>query len=561
MRRSHVFGALAVGFASAAKLDFLESGKVHEAQARVALQTELSVASSQQQSFTEASDRLEEILHSMSTMYKSLPKGEDGKLNHQAVRYALHRYFVRRHGWYVRGLAPQYQLKDGVVVLSHNGSSMEEWVPSYLMDNLEQMTGEPNMDLAQLSALAATVQDLIWMEATERLGTAYAMYNLGRMSRVTREEADSLIRTYYIAFLNSWEFMASTRDEAEANVGGFINDYDGWSVAKKWLADLSTASLRPGGDDRFLFEGVARLVSKIGEEYYFLNDKECEDLKDTLHKLEGRPGRVRLSAFYHKSMYSHWEFSEKRSYLRRLGVLDESDPRHPSVIIANYVMARPNCLEASNLYAICCRNECEDLMGSLERRIEGSTASPTDIIAHVANLPSVSVQAPRQLDPMMLVRLGQIAEKHGGEVPLHGRLFAQWMHHAYPLECPYPHERGTASPLTRSEWIAETGSTTQATLAEKHVHISNDLCQISAQGGVLCREEDTHALPWSENEELLSDPEPGQGSGKGAMLATSFVGAVLLGVCALGWVFLHNTRRRRMAMGSESGQTYRDPLE
>ena len=32
-----------------------------------------------------------------------------------------------------------------------------------------------------------------------------------------------------------------------------------------------------------------------------------------------------------------------------LGALDETDKEHPMVIIPNYVMARPNCLEATSL--------------------------------------------------------------------------------------------------------------------------------------------------------------------------------------------------------------------
>ena len=31
-----------------------------------------------------------------------------------------------------------------------------------------------------------------------------------------------------------------------------------------------------------------------------------------------------------------------------------------------------------------------------------------------------------------------IADKHHGEVPLHGRLFSQWLHYVFPQECPYP---------------------------------------------------------------------------------------------------------------------------
>ena len=28
--------------------------------------------------------------------------------------------------------------------------------------------------------------------------------------------------------------------------------------------------------------------------------------------------------------------------------------------------------------------------------------------------------------------------RNGGEVPLHGLLFAQWLHYAFPNECPHP---------------------------------------------------------------------------------------------------------------------------
>ncbi len=40
------------------------------------------------------------------------------------------------------------------------------------------------------------------------------------------------------------------------------------------------------------------------------------------------------------------------------------------VIVPNYVGSRPQCLTASNYYALCCRNECEDLMGALEAEIK-----------------------------------------------------------------------------------------------------------------------------------------------------------------------------------------------
>ena len=45
--------------------------------------------------------RLESTLH---PMFLSHPKNEHGNLDHGAVRYALHKLFVQRHGWYIKGL-------------------------------------------------------------------------------------------------------------------------------------------------------------------------------------------------------------------------------------------------------------------------------------------------------------------------------------------------------------------------------------------------------------------------------------------------------------------------
>merc|ERR550537_1354143 len=95
---------------------------------------------------------------------------------------------------------------------------------------------------------------------------------------------------------------------------------------------------------------------------------------------------------------------------------------------------------ASNFYAVCCYNKCEDLMASIESKIGAPMADPYKIGEVVMALPSDTVEAPRTLSSSLLRRLNEVAVSNGGQVPLHGRLFAQWLHHAYPRECPYPHE-------------------------------------------------------------------------------------------------------------------------
>jgi len=51
-------------------------------------------------------DHFAEILESLQPTFLSLDKNEYGKLGHTAVRYALHRLFVARHGWFIDGLDP-----------------------------------------------------------------------------------------------------------------------------------------------------------------------------------------------------------------------------------------------------------------------------------------------------------------------------------------------------------------------------------------------------------------------------------------------------------------------
>merc|ERR1719203_1314050 len=203
------------------------------------------------------------------------------------------------------------------------------------------------------------------------------------------------------------------------------------------------------------FNSVVDIFERFGESYGKFQNLECHDMKNTLLELSDGSGRVRLSKFYEaafENRSSH--FSESPEYLRHQGVLDETDPKRPSVILTNYVYGRGNCLACSSLYSICCINECEALMAKLEKNIANPLAEPRAVAKYVAAMPSDTVSIPRNLSAIMLRRLDDIAGRHGGRIPLHGRLFAQWMHHAYPNECPYPHTSGSlAAPITPAEWL------------------------------------------------------------------------------------------------------------
>jgi len=169
----------------------------------------------------------------------------------------------------------------------------------------------------------------------------------------------------------------------------------------------------------------------------------------------GGAGRVRLSDFYGKALNDgKWQFSESASYLRELGALDESDPSNLRVIIPNYLSAPSNCVASSAYYSVCCLDECESILASLEEKIAAPHASPEVIIETVSTIASATVSSNRAIAPWLRTRLYEVAAHHGGYVPLHGRLFAQWLHYAYPRECQFPHVAGTINPQRPEDILA-----------------------------------------------------------------------------------------------------------
>jgi len=189
-------------------------------------------------------------------------------------------------------------------------------------------------------------------------------------------------------------------------------------------------------------------VDTISAQYGRWQDRECQDLKYQLIKAgDGGTGCVPLKKFYQSHVHGGaYQFSESPEYLRQLGALDETNPANPQVIVPNYINSQSNCLASSKYYSVCCIDECEEILGRFERSLRSPEATPSEIKA-LATTEAMEGVWSGSLPVKLFDRLNDIAQKHRGLVPLHGRLFAQWMHHAFPRECPYPHLAGTVNPL------------------------------------------------------------------------------------------------------------------
>jgi len=108
-----------------------------------------------------------------------------------------------------------------------------------------------------------------------------------------------------------------------------------------------------------------------------------------------------------------------------------------------------------------------------------------------------------KLDDSLRSQLQRIANTHSGKVPLHGRLFAQWLHYAFPRECPFPHMTGTAAartPMQFGESFAVSQDEVSKQLADDA--IKKDLGE-AVTGNASA--EQWQMSQWSEEEELLGD--------------------------------------------------------
>merc|ERR1719246_20465 len=377
---------------------------------------------------------------------------------------------------------------------------MRSRVPEYIQSLFEERLHGQGMSLHELAVFGATVSDFVHNDVVADVVDLYAVFGLSTTEPARNIDVDRVTKAYVLQLLDE-KTIKSTGEMRDAEAA-MTQDFPAWSDLKMWVHDArQTMSLqrsrRSLSDAEFTLDTVVEEVQELNDRLGAFQNFECRSIKAGLVDLEYKgSGRVLLSDFYREGLHGDHLFIEHADYLRKLGALDESDAFHPSVIIANYLAGQANCLTSTNFHSVCCFDECQGLMGNLERAIEAPAATAARIAELVAGLHSDTVDAPRNMSASLLSRLGEIADHHDGLVPLHGRLFAQWMHHAYPLECPYPHVAGTTSPLTPAEWMDESG-VDELALSEQERRLI-----ITKYKKQLPRAK-VQDLPWSAEEELV----------------------------------------------------------
>jgi len=445
-----------------------------------------------------AEERLARIEDYLRATFNAMPKNEDGKLEHAAVRYALHGYFVQRHGWYVRGLSDVGEGFNGTAA----SGLLQDRVEEFVQGVFEQKLGAHGLSRREMALLAATFENLVHQETLQRLNSSVVALALQDAAQYSVSQVDDVIDAYMMSYILRLDYSVrpGSLSLVRARIGKI---YPAWPETRQFLREVRA---RQGHHKKFFTRAdLEEIVEEIGDRYGHFQDKECHNLKSSLLALEDRSigtngsGRVRIADFYSSALNDgNWQFVETTEYLEQLGVLDSHDPNIPRVIIPNYINSPSNCLAGSKYYSVCCINECEDLVDSLEHRFQNPAVVPKDLIEAVASLPSSTVPAGRDLHPILIARLEEIATHHGGHVPLHGRLFTQWMHHAYPRECPYPHLSGTVV----AQRTADFKKQSQKSPTLKVEQISDIIEKHQAEQAESALDASDECTVWSDQEEL-----------------------------------------------------------
>jgi len=430
--------------------------------------------------------RLAKIRESLAPIFRALPKNGQGRLSAPVMRYSVQRYFSQEHGWVVKGFEP-HAIAANISDTTDSSQILQSKLPDYIRTALEEKFAHSGFSLEDLAVMVAALERLTFDEVIRGVEVAFKLNKHATTDGLNFKEFEHVLGSYLVTQMlegTSEELTQHTMDKENIR-----ELYPHWDATMLFVIDLAQNEVfgkmqrrNPFTDHAvYFFEDATRIGQRISDEFASWSSHECHEIKDKLIQFDVHgTGRVKLSQFYGKALtnkgmavergltYSsageEWQFNEASSYLRDLGTLDESSTlQGPQVIIPNYISGMSNCITSAPYYSICCLNECDGVFQHLEAAISGSTASAAEIIHAVESMPDTSSIEATKVSAALRSRLEEVAAVHGGKVPLHGRLLAQWLHYVFPRDCPFPHLAGTFNPVTPVKYEEVLGA--EATVA------------------------------------------------------------------------------------------------
>jgi hypothetical protein len=444
----------------------------------------------------------------LAPMWNTMPK-INGRVDRRSLRHFAYRYYMQTSSLLVRGFEPTRQVNN-----SHWGAAdvLSQMVPAYVESVLEsQHKSQEGFTMKDTIDLIMTLDRMIFESQGTLLDLVFKNQQLDHDASLSMAGIEKVVEEYMLRWMvdldeADYELLLSNHTIAEEvlpNYRPLLEFIEGRVKTLKFNRERLPPKRRTRDVmlNMYNYEDAHHLVGVIAKSFSsFWQQSECGSIKMHLISMDKHnTGRVPLARFYDQGISAEWRFGESTDYLRDLGALDETSTfMGPQVIIPNYLKAASNCFVQTAHYLICCPNDCEALLSDIELRIMEPSATPSTILNVVENMTlqlTLEEEVLPNLDNNLVGQLEQIAMKNNGLVPLHGRLFAQWMHYVFPRECPFPHKMGTVSTITPAEYG------TQYTAAESEMkELASNASMLNVTVG---KEAFQWMSQWSEDEELI----------------------------------------------------------
>lgn len=379
--------------------------------------------------------------------FQALPRNEAGRLAPASVRYIVHDYFAREHGWLIKGLEPhgmQFNVSE-----VHDVNILMDKAPAVVESLLEARQADRGLSFNDVVTMAAVLEQMMFDESVTLLQAAYKLNRLSVSEAINKATLHTVLKSYLLLFGQGSKANLEDVERFQAYLAmdkPDLEEFEHDTVLNYEFKHRHTINhFKPR---LYSFQDAVDIMENLAQQYGKWQNAECRDMKAHLKELDPEGlGRVPLGLFYGQPASASYHFSESADYLRQIGALDETTPGNPKVIITNYVTGPSNCIASSSYYSVCCLSECADILAELESKVGASSASPEKLLNLMGHISDKAL--PKELPD----KLRKIAANTGGEVFLHGRLFAQWMHFAMPHECPFPSVVENSALLTPSLWL------------------------------------------------------------------------------------------------------------
>merc|ERR1740121_2869687 len=349
--------------------------------------------------------RTEVVREQLMSIWKTLPKTPEGRVEWRFVRYTAHRHFMHRFGVMVRGLEPTIQVNA-----SNSGEAdiLNREAPALAK---QLSSAKHGFSLQDAAVMIAALEQLLFDSDSVVLEKVYTKNQISMSDLISREKLQALIVDYIVYWMlgddiEGAEILLAHRNMLDEHIPHWQAISTMVTGSVRTLEYSRQKAPRKGAahttfQGQYSFEDALEVAGDIGRNFAFFWESQCQDIKTSLLALDKTgSGRVRLPDFYGANKDGEWRFGE-----------------------------------------------CEEMMGYVEAAIGSPVGSVEDVLRVAENLTNGDDERAK-LDDSLRTQLSKIAGNHGGKIPLHGRLFAQWLHYAFPSECPFPHVAGSAAALT-----------------------------------------------------------------------------------------------------------------